>query len=48
MRTIAEACQRIEELTGLKRKPTQVRQFLKKTGLKWQMVRALPVPPKKV
>lgn len=48
VRTIAEAGQRIEELTGLQRKPTQVRQFLKKMGLKWQMVRALPVPPKKV
>jgi transposase len=28
--TVAEACQRIEELTGLKRGPTQVRQFLKR------------------
>lgn len=48
VRTITEACQRIEDLTGLKRKPTQMRQFLKNMGLKWQMVRALPVPPKKV
>jgi len=28
--TVAEACQRIKELTGLERKPTQVRAFLKK------------------
>jgi transposase len=28
--TVNEACVRIEELTGLKRRPTQVRQFLKK------------------
>lgn len=47
VRTIAEACARIETLTGLKRGPTQVRRFLKKMGLKWQMIRALPVPPKK-
>ena len=46
-RTIAEACQRIQELTGVERRPTQVRQFLKGLGLKWQRVRAIPVPPKK-
>ena len=28
--TVAEACQRIKEETGLERKPTQVRAFLKK------------------
>ena len=28
--TIAEACQRIKEETGIERKPTQVRAFLKK------------------
>ena len=33
-RTIAEACQRIEELTGVRRQPTQVRRFLKGLGLK--------------
>jgi len=38
---------RIEELTGLKRGQTQVRKFLKELGLKWQRVRAIPVPPKK-
>ena len=46
-RTIAEACERIERLTGLRRQPTQVRKFLKEMGLKWQCVRAIPVPPKK-
>jgi transposase len=46
-RTIAEACERLEQLTGLRRQPTQVRKFLKAMGLKWQRVRAIPVPPKK-
>lgn len=45
--TIAEACVRIEQLTGLKRGLSQVRQFLKEMGLKWQRLRAIPVPPKK-
>ena len=45
--TIAEACVRIERLTGLQRGPTQVRRFLKALGLKWQRIRAIPVPPKK-
>jgi len=48
VRTIAEACQRIKDLTGVERRPTQVRQFLKGIGLKWQRVRVIPVPPKKV
>ena len=47
VRTIAEACVRIEQLTGLKRRLTQVRLFLKELGLKWQRMRAIPVPPKK-
>jgi transposase len=45
--TIAEACARIERLTGLQRGQTQVRRFLKGLGLKWQRIRAIPVPPKK-
>ena len=44
--TIAEACDRIEKLTGIRRSPTQVRQFLKGLGLQWLRVRAIPVPPK--
>jgi transposase len=47
VRTIAEACDRIENLTGIRRSPTQVRKFLKGLGLKWQRIRAIPVPPKK-
>lgn len=47
-RTIAEAAARIEALTGLHRGPTQVRKFLKDMGLKWQRMRAVPLPPKKV
>jgi len=47
-RTIAEAAARIETLTGLHRGPTQVRKFLKDLGLKWQRMRAVPLPPKKV
>jgi transposase len=47
-RSIAEAAERIEQLTGIRRQPTQVRKFLKGMGLKWQRVRAIPVPPKKL
>jgi transposase len=45
--TIAEACERIFRLTGLRRGPSQVRKFLKEMGLRWRRVRAIPVPPKK-
>ena len=37
-----EACERLYQLTGLRRGPTQVRKFLKDLGLKWQRVRADP------
>jgi transposase len=47
VRTVAEACDRIETLTGLHRGPTQVRRFLAGRGFRWQRVRAVPVPPKK-
>jgi transposase len=47
VRTVAEACERIESLTGLHRGPTQVRRFLAGLGFRWQRVRAIPVPPKK-
>jgi transposase len=47
--TAAEAAARIEALTGVRRGPTQVREFLRHTlGLSWRRVAALPVPPKKV
>jgi transposase len=45
--TIAQAGDRIFELTGLRRGPSQVRKFLKDMGLKFQRARAIPVPPKK-
>jgi transposase len=46
-RSTNEACERIEQLTGIRRQPTQVRKFLKGMGLKGQRVHAIPVPPKK-
>jgi transposase len=46
VRTIAEAAERIEKLTGLKRCLTQTRVFLKDLGFHWQRTRAVPVPPK--
>jgi transposase len=47
VRTVAEACDRIETLTGIRRQPTQVRAFLSRLGFRWRRVRAIPVPPKK-
>ena len=46
-RTMAEACERIFQLTGLRRGPSQVRKFLKDMGLKFHRVRPIPVPPQK-
>lgn len=44
--TVAEACRRIAELTGVVRRPTQVRRFLRDSlGLSWRKVAAVPVPP---
>ncbi len=41
--TSAEAAARIEALTGVRRCPTQVREFLRQTlGLSWRRVAALP------
>ena len=39
---VAEAAQRIEQLTGLRRGPTQVRQFLKSLGMKPRKVGQIP------
>ena len=47
VRTVAEACDRIETLTGVRRRPTQVRVFLAGLGFRWRRVRAIPVPPKR-
>lgn len=41
-RTTQEASDAILELTGLSRKPTQIRAFLKKIGLKYQKVGSIP------
>ena len=40
--TVAEAAEKIAELTGVRRKPTQVRQFLKRLGMKPRKVAAIP------
>lgn len=40
--SVAEAAQRIAQLTGLKRGPTQVRQFLKSLGMKVRKVGQIP------
>src|SRR5262249_26250990 len=48
VRTSAEAAERIERMTGLTRKPTQVRKFLKtELGFRWRCIRAVPCPPQK-
>ena len=37
----------IEQLTGVRRGETRVREFLRQTmGLRWRKVAAVPVPPK--
>ena len=46
VRTTAEARDRIESLTGLRRGLTQTRTFLASLGFSWQRTRAIPVPPK--
>ena len=46
VRTVAEAADRIRQLTGLERGLTQTRVFLGDLGFRWQRTRALPVPPK--
>ena len=46
--TAHEAAWRIEELTGVQRKPSRVRKFLKEDlGMKCLKVAPIPVPPKK-
>lgn len=46
VRTTAEAADRVEQLTGLRRGLTQTRGFLAGLGFRWQRTRAVPVPPK--
>lgn len=46
--TVAEAADRIEQLTGVRRERSQVHQFLRNTlGLNWRRIAAIPCPPKK-
>jgi transposase len=46
--TAHEAARRIEDLTGVRRKPSRVRKFLKEDlGMKCLKVAPVPVPPKK-
>lgn len=46
VRTTAEAIDRIEQLTGVRRGLTQTRTFLARLGYTWQRTQAIPVPPK--
>jgi transposase len=46
--TAHEAARRIEELTGVRRKPSRVRKFMKEAlGMRCLKVAPIPVPPKK-
>lgn len=45
--TAHDATRRIEELTGVKRKVSRVRKFMKQIGMKCLKVAPIPVPPKK-
>jgi transposase len=45
--TVSEVGERIFQLTGLRRSPSQVRKFAKDMGLKFRRVRAIPVPPER-
>jgi transposase len=46
--TAYEAARRIEEMTGVQRKPSRVRKFMKEDlGMKCLKVAPIPVPPKK-
>ena len=46
--TVAEACARIEALTNVCRKPSQVRVFLKdQLGMRFRKVAAIAIPPKR-
>ena len=46
--TASEAACRIAELTGVERKPSRVRKFMKEDlGMKCLKVAPIPVPPKK-
>lgn len=44
-RSVAEAAQRIKDLTGLELKPSATRQLLKSLGLRWRRLTSTPIPP---
>jgi transposase len=45
--TTAEACERIEKLTGVRRSESRVREFMRdELGLGWRKTGAVPLPPK--
>jgi transposase len=41
-RSVAEAASRIETLTGIKRKPTQIKDFMRRNGFKYRKVGHVP------
>ena len=47
VRSVNEACERIKEITGIVRKPSQVRSILHHLGYKRLVSGAMPCPPKK-
>ena len=47
VRSVAEAGERIKALTGLERRPTQVRYHLHRLGMEYRRMRSIPAPPKK-
>jgi transposase len=48
VRTVAEAAEQIEHRTGLERRPTQIRKFLRtELGFRWRRTRVIPCPPKR-
>lgn len=46
-RSVAEAAERIADLTGVRRSHEQVRLYLRRLGLSFRQIAAIPVPPKK-
>jgi transposase len=43
--TRADACERLHQLSGLRRGPPPVRKFLRDLGREWRRARPIPVPP---
>ncbi|MCA9121145.1 MAG: helix-turn-helix domain-containing protein [Planctomycetaceae bacterium] len=47
-RSVAEAVERIEQLTGVRRSSEPVRLFLRRLGMSFRQVAAIPMPPQKM